>query len=100
MQFQNLPQQRHARQPLLLRQVIDTYLETYAHTGGPLLYQLDIYLGSPAPLLAYTKLTGEAWLRTLPHEQTQTATALLSDFRAYLRDEGWLDAARPVNQFD
>ncbi len=100
MQLQNLPHQRPARQPLLLRQVIDTYLESHAHTGGRLLYQLDTYLGSPAPLLAYTKLTGEAWLRTLPEEQAQAAATLLSDFRAYLRDEGWLDAARPVNQFD
>jgi hypothetical protein len=49
------------------------------------------------PLLAYTHLTGEAWLRTLPEPERAEAALLLSDFRAYLRDWGWLDSARPVN---
>lgn len=62
-----------------------------------LLASLDEYLGAPAPLLAYTKLTGEAWRRTLPAAEQDDAGALLSDFRAFLRDGGWLDAARAVN---
>ncbi|WP_019584735.1 hypothetical protein [Deinococcus apachensis] len=59
-----------------------------------LLESLDEFLGAPAPLLAYTQLTGEAWLHSLP------AADLLTEFRAYLRDWGWLEAARPVNQPD
>ena len=62
-----------------------------------LLAALDEYLGAPAPLLAYTKLTGEAWRRALPAAEQDEAGALLTDFRAFLRDEGWLDAARAVN---
>ncbi|GBF06417.1 hypothetical protein DAERI_090003 [Deinococcus aerius] len=65
-----------------------------------LLESLDEFLGAPAPLLAYTRLTGEAWLRSLPAEDQAPAEELLSEFRAYLRDWGWLDAARPVNQPD
>lgn len=62
-----------------------------------LLEGLDESLGSPAPLLAYTRLTGEAWLRSLPAGDQTDAADLLTEFRAYLRDWGWLDAARPVN---
>lgn len=62
-----------------------------------LLESLDAFLGEPAPLLAYTRLTGEAWRRTLPGDEREFAAELLAEFRAYLRDWGWLDAARPVN---
>ena len=62
-----------------------------------LLDSLDEYLGSPAPLLAYTRLTGESWLRSLPADDREDAAELLTEFRAYLRDWGWLDSARPVN---
>ena len=65
-----------------------------------LLEGLDEYLGSPAPLLAYTRLTGEAWLRSLPAGDQADAAELLTEFRAYLRDWGWLDATRPVNRPD
>lgn len=65
-----------------------------------LLEGLDDFLGAPAPLLAYTRLTGEAWRRSLPADDQTTAAELLTEFRAYLRDWGWLDSARPVNQPD
>lgn len=65
-----------------------------------LLHSLGDYLGSAAPLLAYTKLTGEAWRQTLPAPDQEDARRLLEEFRAYLRTFGWLDAARPVNVFD
>jgi len=58
---------------------------------------LGVGLGDHVPLLAYTRLTAEAWLRTLPESERAEAALLLSDFRAYLRDWGWLDSARPVN---
>lgn len=62
-----------------------------------LLESLDAHLGAPAPLLAYTRLTGEGWLRALPGEDREAGAELLAEFRAYLRDWGWLDSARPVN---
>lgn len=65
-----------------------------------LLEGLEEYLGSPAPLLAYTRLTGEAWLRSLPTQDQADAAELLAGFRAYLREWGWLDTVRPVNQPD
>ncbi|WP_309573325.1 hypothetical protein [Deinococcus sp.] len=65
-----------------------------------LLDALDAFLGCPAPLLAYTPLTGEQWLRSLPDGVQPEAREVLATFRAFLRDGGWLDAARPVNQFD
>ncbi|WP_235514532.1 hypothetical protein [Deinococcus sp. Leaf326] len=65
-----------------------------------LLDSLDSFLGAPAPLLAYTRATGEAWRRTLNAGDQADADELLLDFRAYLRDWGWLDAARPVNRPD
>ena len=68
---------------------------------GALLAAFECFLGTGlgenVPLLAYTHLTGEAWLRTLPEPERAEAALLLSDFRAYLRDWGWLDSARPVN---
>ena len=84
-----------------LEQATRAYLEVcpagQRGRSGELLTALDAYLGAPAPLLAYTKLTGEAWRRTLPAAEQEEAGALLSDFRAFLRDGGWLDAARAVN---
>ncbi|GAA5512260.1 hypothetical protein Dcar01_00974 [Deinococcus carri] len=62
-----------------------------------LLESLEESLGHPAPLLAYTRLTGETWRRALPEEDRADAAELLDAFRAYLRDWGWLDHARPVN---
>lgn len=64
------------------------------------LMALDEYLGGTSPLLAYTRLTGDAWVRTLPEADRPDAHTLLDQFRGFLRDNGWLDAARPVNQFD
>ncbi|UBV41441.1 hypothetical protein LAJ19_07110 [Deinococcus taeanensis] len=61
---------------------------------------LEGFLGAPAPLLAYTRATGDAWLRTLPAQEQANAAGLLREFRAYLREWGWLDFARPVNQPD
>ena len=65
-----------------------------------LLDALDSFLGYPAPLLAYTPLTGEQWARSLPLGVQSEAREVLAEFRAFLRDHGWLDAARPVNLFD
>lgn len=65
-----------------------------------LLESLDEFLGAPALLLAYTRLTGEAWRRSLPQENQAVSAEMLTEFRAYLRDWGWLDSARPVNQPD
>lgn len=65
-----------------------------------LLDSLDEFLGAPAPLLAYTRATGEAWRRTLDAGAQADADDLLLDFRAYLREWGWLDAARPLNRPD
>lgn len=67
-----------------------------AHADA-LLTCFEQYLGAPAPLLAYTKFTGEAWLRSLPEAEEPEGRVLLQNFRAFLREEGWLDAARPVN---
>ncbi|GGK20706.1 hypothetical protein GCM10008955_12590 [Deinococcus malanensis] len=91
-------------QPLLLAQAIHAFVPALPaarrrHAEASLL-GLDRYLGGAAPLLAYTRLTGEAWARTLPEAQPAEARALLGEFRTFLRDGGWLDAARPVNQFD
>lgn len=91
-------------QPLLLGPAVHAFA-THLPSARRLqaeatLLGLDRYLGGGAPLLAYTRLTGEAWARTLPEtEQTEVRT-LLGEFRTFLRDGGWLDAARPVNQFD
>lgn len=57
-------------------------------------------LGRPAPLLAYTPLTAQQWQGTLPPGMQAEAQAMLADFRTFLRDCGWLDAARPINLFD
>ena len=65
-----------------------------------LLASLAQYLGPDAPLLAYTKLTGEAWRNTLTAVEQPDAQKFLDEFRDYLRTFGWFDAARPVNQFD
>lgn len=65
-----------------------------------LLEALDAFLGEPAPLLAYTRATGAAWLRALHEDEREDAQALLGEFRAYLREWGWLDSARPVNVAD
>ncbi|THF68891.1 hypothetical protein E7T06_14615 [Deinococcus sp. Arct2-2] len=58
-----------------------------------LLEAFDAYLGEPAPLLAYTPVSGEAWTLTLPESEQAEAAELLADFRAYLHDWGW----RPDN---
>lgn len=90
--------------PILLSQAISRFLKDTALTNPErareLLYSLDDYLGLSAPLLAYTKLTGEAWRRTLDTAAQAEAETLLREFRGYLREHGWLDAARPVNQLD
>lgn len=90
--------------PILLSQAVSRFLKD-APLADParareLLHALEEYLGVSAPLLAYTKLTGEAWQRQLPAAEQAEACALLRDFRGYLREHGWLDAARPVNQLD
>ncbi|UQN06712.1 hypothetical protein [Deinococcus sp. QL22] len=68
---------------------------------GAMLDAFEGFLGAglsqSVPLLAYTRLTGEAWLRALADAERAEAAVLLADFRAYLRDWGWLDSARPVN---
>lgn len=65
-----------------------------------LLGALEDHLGHPAPLLALTPLTGERWLHSLPANLREDARRILTHFRIYLRESGWLDAALPVNQFD
>ena len=65
-----------------------------------LLEALDNFLGRPAPLRAFTRATGEAWLRALHESERDEARELIGEFRAYLRDWGWLDALHPVNQPD
>ncbi|AAF11142.1 hypothetical protein [Deinococcus radiodurans] len=91
----------HPLAPMQLSQAAQAYLEgcpaAQRDRAAALLTALEDYLGAPAPLLAYTKLTGEAWQRTLPASEQTAAAALLADFRAFLRDGGWLDAARAVN---
>lgn len=62
-----------------------------------LLGSLDAFLGAPAPLLAYTRLTGEQWCRSLPSPDREEAADLLTEFRAYLREWGWLEHLHPVN---
>ncbi|MFC4425567.1 hypothetical protein [Deinococcus navajonensis] len=74
--------------------------ERCPHAAAAALADLDRYLGSPAPLLAYTQPSGAAWVATLPWTAQSAARALLEEFRSFLRDGGWFDAARPVNQFD
>lgn len=89
--------------PLLFEHAARAFLETRgagASREAALLAAFEAHLGSPAPLLAYTRLTGEAWRRTLSASEQAEAEALLSTFRAFLREEGWLDAARPVNWLD
>lgn len=97
-----LPSPRPQR--LLLNDAADAYVQgaepnLQDHLRA-MLSDFDAFLGTPAPLLAYTPLTGDAWLRTLPEHEQRGARLLLSAFRAFLRDGGWLDAARPVNEFD
>lgn len=99
-------------QPILLAHAAEGFLQELgqnAHQSArypkqerfrALLHLLDEYLGPAAPLLAYTKLTGEAWCKTLPSADQDDARRLLQEFRDYLRTFGWLDAARPVNVFD
>lgn len=89
---------------LMLHDAIEAFLGDVAvqqrelYTGY--LEKFERYLGAPAPLLAYTRLTGEAWKKTLAKHEQPTAEEILSHFRSFLRDTGWFDAARPVNQFD
>lgn len=91
-------------QPVLLLDAATAYLNTLAagtrENAARQLHALNVFLGAPAPLLAYTRLTGEAWVRSLPCAEQEKAAELLADFRAFLRDGGWLDAARPVNLLD
>lgn len=88
-------------QPVLLGHAVSAYLNTLPagtrEAAAGQLHALNVFLGAPAPLLAYTRLTGEAWVRSLPISEQDSATELLTNFRAFLRDGGWLDAARPVN---
>lgn len=96
------PASAHPLAPLRLSEAAQAYGAGRSERERALLAALDEYLGAgtPAPLLAYTKLTGEAWRRTLPASEQAEAGALLDGFRAFLRDEGWLDAARAVNLLD
>lgn len=104
-QYTQVPTHPH---PILLEQAAQGFLDELEQKGQaperahfrPLLHSLDEYLGPAAPLLAYTRLTGEAWCKTLPAPDQPDARRLLEEFRDYLRTSGWLDAARPVNQFD
>lgn len=93
--------------PVLLEHAADDFLNEVTRQTPwrraryeTLLESLDGFLGAPAPLLAYTRLTGEAWRKSLTAEDQALAAELLTEFRAYLRDWGWLDSARPVNQPD
>lgn len=90
--------------PLMLTSAVRAFVtelpDTRTAQAEATLMALDKYLGGTSPLLAYTRLTGEAWVRTLPEAERPDAAALLGQFRGFLRDNGWLDAARPVNQFD
>lgn len=102
------PSLRPAQGPILLTHAGEgflTELTTQAQTPKstrfrPFLASLVRYLGPDAPLLAYTKLTGEAWRNTLSAAEQPDAQTFLDEFRDYLRTFGWFDAARPVNQFD
>lgn len=81
--------------PIMLRDALRAFQATRpGHTG---LDRFEAFLGAPAPLLAFTPLTGEAWLRSLDAAGREASRAELAAFRAFLRDHGWLDAARPVN---
>lgn len=64
------------------------------------LMALESDLGAVSPLLTSPRLPGEVWIRTLPEAEQAEAHALLNEFRSFLRDSGWPDAARPVNQLD
>jgi len=93
--------------PVLLEHAADDFLNEVTRQTPwrraryeALLEAFGDFLGSPAPLLAYTRLTGKAWLLTLPLGERAVAAELLTEFRAYLREWGWLDSARPVNQTD
>lgn len=89
--------------PLPFGQAAQAFLETRgagSEREAALLAAFEEHLGPPAPLLAYTRPTAEAWRRTLPDAEQAEAGALLTAFRAFLRDGGWLDAARPVNWLD
>lgn len=94
--------------PITLRHAGESFLNELAHQAQlpkstyyrSLLASLAQYLGPEAPLLAYTKLTGEAWRATLHAAEQPEAQTFLAEFREYLRTFGWFDAARPVNQFD
>ncbi|SMB92129.1 hypothetical protein [Deinococcus hopiensis] len=90
--------------PVLLEYAADDFLNEVTRQKPwkrarweTLLESLDAYLGASAPLLAYTQLTGEQWRRSLEGAEHEDAAELLTEFRAYLRDWGWLDCARPVN---
>lgn len=99
---------RPTQGPILLTHAGESFLqELTAQAQTPkctrfrhLLTSLAGYLGPDAPLLAYTKLTGEAWRNTLHAAEQHDAQKFLDEFREYLRTFGWFDAARPVNQFD
>ncbi|MDB5045540.1 MAG: hypothetical protein JWQ08_1590 [Deinococcus sp.] len=99
---------RHSSARVLFAHAADAFLQVPPlHSlgdrtrRGALLAAFGQFLGAGlsggVPLLAYTRLTGEAWLRTLADTERAEAGVLLADFRAYLRDWGWLDSARPVN---
>ncbi|MFC3832801.1 MULTISPECIES: hypothetical protein [Deinococcus] len=92
------------RGPLRLSVAIQAFMDG---VPGPrrgrvkvLLDALDTFLGDLAPLLAYTPVTGEQWVQSLPPGVQPEAREVLAEFRAFLREHGWLDAARPVNVFD
>ncbi len=81
--------------PIMLRDALRAFQTTRpGHTG---LDRFVAFLGVPAPLLAFKPLTGVAWLRSLDAAEREASRAELAAFRAFLRDHGWLDAARPVN---
>lgn len=81
--------------PIMLRDALNAFQAT--RPGHTDLDRFEAFLGAPAPLLAFTPLTGEAWLRSLDAAGREASRAELAAFRAFLRDHGWLDAARPVN---
>ena len=90
--------------PLLFSQAAGAFVAGLeARQRGQARLLLDAFedaLGRPAPLLAYTPLTARQWQGSLPPGMQAEAQGVLAELRAFLRDFGWLDAARPVNLFD
>ena len=58
------------------------------------LFDIDWDLLDEQDLIVITNTVG---LERTPRLSAREAAALLADFRAFLRDGGWLDAARAVN---